>query len=306
MTEPRVSIVVRTKNEAEDIKKTLCLVGRQILKPCQIIVVDSGSTDGTVEIVQGWSGIKLIQIDGERFTYGWALNIGFAAAEGEIVVSLSAHAFPCHEQWLNNLVRHFDDLLVAGVYGRQLPHTDAWPPVKRDLLNSPYGEQLRIQRNPGDPRDHYFSNVSAAIRRKFWLEHAFDETLPYCEDWEWAHAMLRSGYKIVYDPDAAVFHSHNESFLKVYDRSYKEALARRLLYDDSGVGLRGGLKMWLSTLLGDIRFIVRNGGDRRWLFWAPVYRLPGIYAHLRPGLSAALWKVVAQSCKQLCSRATPE
>ncbi len=298
-----VSIAIRTKNEAKAIGRTLHLIEEQSkipdLEGLEIVVVDSGSTDETVSIIRAHGDIKLVEINSESFTFGRALNIGFEAARGDIAVSLSAHAFPCNKQWLKHLIKHFDDPQVAGVYGRQLPHPDAWPPVKRDYLNAPYGMKMRVQKDPNEPRDHFFSNVNAAIRRKCWEKHPFDETLPVCEDWEWARAMLKLGHKIIYEPEAAVYHSHNESLIKVYQRCYREALAQKLLYQNREMTIRGAIKTWCNSILNDIRFILQNDKEYRWLLWTPIYRLFWTYGMLRPDMPAALWRPFLRRWKKL-------
>lgn len=282
------SILIRTKNEAQYISKTLRLIVDQSLSPNDIVVIDSGSTDETVNIVKQWSDVKLIQIQPEEFTFGRSLNIGFQATEGEIVVPLSAHAFPCDRCWLQNLVKHFDDTEVAGVYGKQVSQSDAWPPVQRDYLVG-YGNQGRIQTNPDSPRDHFFSNANAAIRRKCWEKHRFDETLTGSEDWEWARAMLKLGYKIIYEPEAAVYHSHNEPLFKVYQRAYREALAFQLIYQEK-MSLHQALSKWRRSALADIRFILQNGTAYEWIVRTPIYRLFWIYGRLKPSLAAPIWK----------------
>ncbi|MEG3990194.1 glycosyltransferase [Microcoleus sp. S28C3] len=283
----KTSILIRTKNEAQDIAKTLRLVTSQSFKIDDIVVVDSGSTDETVNVVKQWSEVKLIQIQPEEFTFGRSLNIGLKATEAEIVIALSAHAFPCDRYWLQNLVKHFDDPEVAGVYGKQVPQPDAWPPVQRDLAF--YGDQLRTQTNPDSPGEHFFSNANSAIRRQCWEKHCFDETLTGSEDWEWSRAMLRLGYKIIYEPQAAVYHSHNERLLKVYQRFYREALAFQSIYGEK-MSLHQALRKWRRSVLADIRFILQNGKSYEWILRAPIYRLFWIYGLLKPSLAAPMWE----------------
>lgn len=296
------SVLIRTKNEAAAIGKALNLVTSQLFKPEEIIVVDSGSTDGTVEIIRQWEDVKLIQISPDEFTFGGALNIGFEAAHSDIVVPLSGHAFPCNERWLGNFLRHFDDPQAAGVYGRQLPHPEAWPPVKRDYLSGSYGDQLRIQENLDDPRDHFFSNANAAIRRTCWERHPFNETMPYCEDWEWARAMLQRGYKIVYEPEAAVYHSHNDTLLKACWRTYSEASAAKLLYRRREMSIRKALRLWQKMVLDDVNFVRQNGRDFKWLLWSPVYRFFWTYGWLRPDMPGALWRPFVRRWKGLWTK----
>ncbi|MBW4691937.1 MAG: glycosyltransferase [Lyngbya sp. HA4199-MV5] len=285
----KTSVLIRTKNEAKDITKTLSLVMDQSLPPDEIIVVDSGSTDGTVELVQQ-ANAKLITMRPEDFTFGRSLNLGCAATDADIIVMLSAHAFPCDRDWLNHLTQPFADSQVAGVYGKQVPHADADPPVERDY-RSFYRDQPRVQTNPQEVGDRAFSNANAAIRRQWWEKRPFDETLSGCEDVEWAWAMLALGTKIVYVPEAAVYHSHNEPLRQVYKRTYRETLALQTLYGQE-MGLRDAWSTWYNAVQADWQFILQQEKNRQWLLRSPLYRLFWTYGYLKPSLPAAFWKPV--------------
>ncbi len=115
-----VSIVIRTKNEAGFIEETLEKVREQEFRgKYEIIMVDSGSTDSTLDIIKKYD-VKLLLIPEEGFTYGRSLNIGTSNANGTFIVNLSAHALPTDTKWLTNLITGFENHNVAGVYGRQL------------------------------------------------------------------------------------------------------------------------------------------------------------------------------------------
>ena len=87
---PNVSVVIRAKDEARFIGQTLAAIfDSAALPPRQVVVVDSGSTDGTLEIVRAFP-TTVIQIRPEHFTYGYALNLGVANVDAEIVATLSA------------------------------------------------------------------------------------------------------------------------------------------------------------------------------------------------------------------------
>ncbi len=268
-----LSIVLRTKNEGKFLGKTLGLIRQQSYAPRpEIIVVDSGSTDNTLAIASREDGLRVVNIPADDFTYGRSLNTGIRESRGDVIVALSAHAFPRGKRWLNRLVSHFNDPKVAGVYGRQLPHADAWPSVKRDYLEF-YGQESNIQTDPDNPNDHCFSNAASAIRRSLWEKHPFDEKLPYCEDWEWARSMLMLGYTVVYEPHAAVYHSHNESLRVVYHRCRQERLARGILYKQQFGRNSHWCQIWARSVAADISFIKKNDQHKKWFLWVPVYRL---------------------------------
>src|SRR3972149_2256963 len=114
---PKASIVIRTKNEARLLPSCLEMILKQSAGPEEIIFVDSGSTDGSIGIIETFISEyrlgKLIRIKPEEFTYGRALNLGCELASGDILVSLSAHAIPVSPEWLVSLLRYFSDLGTA-------------------------------------------------------------------------------------------------------------------------------------------------------------------------------------------------
>jgi rhamnosyltransferase len=175
------------------------------LAPREVVVVDSGSTDGTQAIVESFP-TRLIQIAPEEFTYGYALNLGVASVDADIVATLSAHSLPANQDWLRNLIQPFSQVRVAGVYGRQLPRANATILERIGMrLSGVLGESPKLlDRRP------LFSNANGAFRRSRWVEHAFDERLRGAEDIAWVRTMQERGYAIAYEPSAIVYHSHGE------------------------------------------------------------------------------------------------
>lgn len=264
-----VSVLIRAKNEARWLPVTVRAIHRQRVQPREIVIVDSGSTDGTLEAVAGIPGIRVITMASEVFTFGRALNLGFQEAKSGYVACLSAHAVPADDGWLSALLRAFQHPRTAGVYGRQLPQPDAFPPIKRDLLTY-YGVTERVQTSVAD---HFFSNANALIRREVWQHFPFDETLPYCEDQLWAKVVISAGYQIAYAPQAAAYHSHRESLVGVYRRARLETLAWRQLNPGTSRGLCDSWGEWRRNTVGDAAFVVRSRCGMRWLFFSAGYRL---------------------------------
>lgn len=198
-----ISIIIRTRNEERWIKR--CLEGirnQQIDHPIEIILVDNCSTDKTVQLArETWPEIKVVQI--EDFLPGLAINQGIRASRGEYFVCLSAHCPPVDDQWLAHLLGNLEvDASVAGVYGRQVPTSFSSPVDKRDLLLT-FGLDRRVQL-----KDTFFHNANSMIPKKIWERFPFDEATSNIEDRLWGKAVIEAGYKIVYEPEAIVFHSH--------------------------------------------------------------------------------------------------
>ncbi len=210
--------MIRAKNEARFIGETLAAIfNRPTLSPRQVVVVDSGSTDGTQAIVESFP-TTLIQIAPEDFTYGYALNLGVANVDAEIVATLSAHSLPVGPEWLRNLVQPFSRARVAGVYGRQLPRPNA-------TLFERMGMRLTVVLSDSPrllDRRPLFSNANGAFRRSLWLEHPFDERIRGAEDIAWVRTMQEGGYLIAYEPSAVVYHSHGEPLWRHLRRASRD------------------------------------------------------------------------------------
>ena len=215
-----VSIIIRTKNEAEFIEQTLSRVWEQDFSGnYEIIIVDSGSTDSTIDIINKHNA-ELIRIPKEEFSYGRSLNIGASHAKGKVIVNLSAHALPKDKKWLTNLTAGFEDPAVAAVYGRQLSIARLNP--FEALLNELFFGKHKIKftsRNNRMLRKIRFTNSNAAIRKNVWQRYKFNEQVLYGEDLVWQREVIEAGFSIVYAPDAVVYHTHKVSISSVYRNS---------------------------------------------------------------------------------------
>lgn len=237
--QPLVSIVIRTKNEAQYLGETLAAIRRQLYRRYEVIVIDSGSTDDTVAIARA-AGVRVHEIPAHTFSYGGAINTGAAMAGGDLLVILSAHAVPADEHWLGRLVRACTVDGAAGAFSRQVPQPDC-NPLEAEAVRQCYpaaGPNSRVT----------FSNSSSCVRRDAWVSFPFDETLAYSEDAEWAVRVRRAGRRVLYVPESCVIHSHNERFGQLLRRSRNEGKAEAAL----GLAVRRG------TWLGVCRIILEE------------------------------------------------
>jgi rhamnosyltransferase len=202
-----IGVVIRTLNESELIGRCLeTLQSQRGSFDLDVVVVDSGSTDNTIDIAQS-RGARIVKVAPSDFDYSKALNLGIEHVRGEIVVSISAHAIPIDDGWLERMTAPFEGKRVAGVSSRQVPWPNApWQEVKR--LSQQFSKARAVYAAGDRGGDVVFSNGASAVRRSVWREHPF--TLPAVEDLEWAERVIRLGWTIVYEPGAAVYHSHEE------------------------------------------------------------------------------------------------
>jgi rhamnosyltransferase len=252
-----VSILLLTKNGRLDLDRLLPAVFAQAgAPPFEVIAVDSGSTDGTLELL-GRFAVRLVQIAPENFHHARTRNFAASLANGQFLVFLSQDAIPASDAWLRSLISNFDDPAVGAVYGRQFPNADS-SSERQDALDAIYGGK-RIVKDPArcnsmGYRFYHFSDANSAIRRSVWAAERFPEEMKVFEDLGIAKRILDSGWKIVYDPKAAVFHSHAHTtgglFKRYFDIGY--TLKRLKIWDAPGTRqsmLRDGWKLLYSKCM---------------------------------------------------------
>jgi glycosyltransferase involved in cell wall biosynthesis len=195
---PAITVVIRCRNEARSLGPVLdAVLAQEGAPPAEVLALDSGSTDGTLDLLARRS-VRLEQVPAGAFTFGGALNRGAALARGEILVHLSAHCRPLGSRWLASLVAPFADATVVAAFGRQVPLPGV-NPIEAIALGRSF---------PAIPPARVlFSNANGAVRRAAVLARPWDEEIPAAEDHLWA-AGVRPPERIAYVPDAAVHHSH--------------------------------------------------------------------------------------------------
>jgi rhamnosyltransferase len=281
-----ISVVIPAKDGGTDLDRCLAEIEAQrVDEEVEIVVVDSGSSDGSVERARA-AGALVHEIPPEEFGHGRTRNLGVRLCRGDLVVFTSQDAAADDDRWLALLAaaaRSGGD--VAGAYGRQLPHEDARPP-ERFFLDFLYGPQARVQRlDPGEEltfETTLFSNVNAAIPRAILEQFPFRDDLTMSEDQEWSRRVLREGYALVYEPRAAVRHSHAYTIRTAFRRFFDSGVSAQHSYvegDESRAALRRAGARYARE---ELAWLWRTR-RRRWIPYTVVYEL-GKFAGLQAGL----------------------
>lgn len=228
---PEISIIIRTKNEERFIHHTLSAIFDQDIDlPLEVIVIDSGSKDRTLDIVRKHT-VRLCEIDSCSFTYGRALNLGASMAEGRYLINLSAHCIPTNRRWIASIVSALRaDSEIAATYGAQIP-IKGLNPFEERALTAAFA--LDDNGNIGPP----FSNANCAVRKEVWERQPFDEKATFAEDFIWSQILPRQ-YKIKYVPEAAVYHSHPLRLSYWAKRSYDNGVFVQYLENVYGLEYR--------------------------------------------------------------------
>ena len=219
MSPPEISVIIRTFNEEKFLPGLLDALDRQSFRSFETIVVDSGSLDRTRDIAAG-AADKMLRLESHDFTFGHSLNVGIREASGKYIALASAHTLPTNEHWLSNLINPLRIQNTAMVYGRQLGGKSSKFSEIRDMWRI-FGPGRKVLKPPR----FFANNANSAIRKDLWQEHPFDEGLLGLEDVEWAKYWMERGYQVVYEPEAALYHIHEENWRQVRRRYYREAVA---------------------------------------------------------------------------------
>lgn len=243
---PFVSIVIRAFNEEKHLGALLTAIQQQSISDVETILVDSGSTDGTLAIAARYP-VKVLHIKPREFTFGRSLNIGLRAARGDLAVLASAHVLPLGQDWLKALLTPFEDAKVAIAYGAQ-----------RGATGSRFSEAQHFLRwfpetSNFDQPNAFCNNANLALRLALWHQQAFDEKLTGLEDLAWASAWREQGYRIAYVAEAGVAHLHREGAAQIVSRHRREAIALKRILPSSRFGLWHFASLFLRSAASDFR-----------------------------------------------------
>jgi len=260
-----VSIVIRCLNEERMIERLLSGIAAQSMTPAQIVIVDSGSSDATLDIARRHP-VDIYTIEPTEFSFGRSLNRGIAAATGQVVVIASAHVYPLYDTWLEHLTQPFEDPAVALTYGRQVGGA-----------TTPFSEsQVLASWFPAESHAHqdspFANNANAAIRRSAWEALPYDEELTGLEDLDWAAKALGRGMSISYVAEAPVAHVHDERFAQTLNRYRREAIAHRRIFDDPRMGRLEAARLLLGNVASDYVHATRERKLLRNLVSIPRFR----------------------------------
>ncbi len=266
-----VTVAIPVLNGARYLDEVLDAVRAQELdRELEILVIDSGSDDGSLDIARR-HGAVVHEIPRSEFSHGGTRNMALGLARGDHVAFLTQDATPAHQRWLTALLEGFraaDD--VALVFGPHLARVDASHMIKSEMERhfGTWGPEIDVQRldrsaagiaayrrNPG--RFTFFSDVNGCVARWAWEQVPY-RVVPYAEDQLLGREMIEAGFAKVYNPRAAVLHSHDyptgEFLRRYFDefRAMREVLghvepagAKRTVW--AVRGLAGADKTWLQS-----------------------------------------------------------
>jgi rhamnosyltransferase len=246
MNKPDVSIIIRTLNEQRYLGDLLQGIKDQQTKfTYEIVLIDSGSTDSTLNIAKQF-GCRILHISRDEFSFGRSLNRACEASLGTFLVFVSGHCIPYDQHWLQNLVKPLYAGSVQYCYGRQVggPHTY----LSESQIFSKY-----FPKSSSLPQEGFYcNNANSSLNADVWRKYRFDEDLTGLEDMHLAKRLIAQKGLVGYAANACVYHLHHENWRQIQRRFEREALALQQISPEILLRRRDIIRYFVRAVFGDI------------------------------------------------------
>jgi len=248
-----ISIIIRTYNEERYLNDLLNAISNQTVNDhkVEIIIVDSGSTDNTLEIANSFN-CTIKKIEKVNFSFGRSLNLGCITSNGEILIFISGHCIPADEFWLQNLINPIIKNEVILTYGKQIGGTNT-KFSELQIFEKYFPIESKI------PQIGFFcNNANAAILKTEWNKFKFDEDLTGLEDMYLAKKLYDSGLLLGYVSNAIVYHLHHENWGKIKNRFEREAIALQKILPEVQISFFDLIRYIFSSILIDFKVSMQH------------------------------------------------
>jgi rhamnosyltransferase len=292
-TDALATVAVLTYNGETYLEQILMAVeGQSLDGDIDILVIDSGSTDRTLDIVSRHPRVRLHQIPNSEFGHGRTRNLAARLARGEFIAYLTHDAIPASDRWLQELLAPLRDTHadIAAVMGKQIPRPGCFPLLKYEIQGvfAGFGPDFgtTVFFDDGTARGDqalldalsFYSDVNSATRTAFLRHEIPYRDVRYSEDMMFGQDIIEAGYKKAYAPRGAVVHSNDLTLDEYGKRMFDETVALRQIGKPiPPMRRRAQLRMTVRGVLADTIRILRDdysaAGKLRWLLVNPRFHI---------------------------------
>lgn len=251
-----VAAIIPVKNGFPEIRECIKGLLSQTVRLNRIIVIDSGSTDGTLEYLKSVKEVELLQIPAAEFNHGETRNIGWKNCTEDFLFYTVQDARPVSDRLIEELLKGFTDDAVAGVCGQQVvPHETDKNPVEwfrpqsaAQVIRYQFISAGEFEQLPAEEKKNIcgWDNVTAMYRSSVLKEIPFQRVV-FGEDMNWAKRAVTGGHAIVYNQKARVYHYHQEDDVFTFNRTFTTLYFRYkefgLIYEKPVLSIRAKLSM---------------------------------------------------------------
>ncbi len=253
MKQKTVSIIIPTYKPDSNYSKMLQVLYNQTYPVEKIVVMNTGKEYYNEDIYPKLDKLEVHHITKKQFDHGGTRNIGVQLTNSDIILFLTQDAMPKGSNFVENMMKAFDDKSVAAVYGRQLPAKDCGV-IEAFTRSFNYPAESSVKAISDLKRlgikTFFCSNVCAAYRRDIYEKiGGFPLKTIFNEDMIFTGRLVKAGYKVAYRADAMVIHSHNYSGIQQFHRNFDLAVSQAQYPDVfDGVSSEGeGIKLVKKT-----------------------------------------------------------
>lgn len=280
-----MTVFIPTFNGDRYLERLLSALEAQETEDCfEVLIIDSGSTDETLEIINKHLAVKLVQISQSEFGHGKTRNLAARIARGTYIAYLSHDAVPLGTDFLKRLIQPLKPLSeggasVQGVVGKHIARRNCTPSLKYGIqsvfrncgpdgqLTIIDGSKTTLENVP--PGELFYSDVCSATSRDFLLQTLPYQELPYSEDMAFARDLIAGGFKKAYQPDAVVEHSNDVTLREYPKRMFDETIGMRRVSPSGGkLSPIGAAARFAKETLISSKNIVR---DKDYSWWTKPY-----------------------------------
>lgn len=287
-----VTVVILTYNGETYLRRILEKIRTQTgVEDVDVLVIDSGSSDSTLDIVRSFPEVRLHAIPNSEFGHGKTRNLAATLAKGEFIAYLTHDAVPATDEWLRELLAPFDlDERIVAVMGKQVPRPGCFPLLKYEIqgvfqgLGPDFGTSVFYKddfvKDVGQLNAiSFYSDVNSAARTDFLRDTIQYRDVRYAEDQIFGKDLVEAGYRKAYAPRAAVEHSNDLTRREYGRRIFDETVGlRQIDFDIAPMSRPQQIRLTLRGILGDSARIARDRGFSRkrklyWLAFNPSYQV---------------------------------